>query len=86
MRLRRETGDFSLSFTENVTSKTIAKGLGAEDLIGVIVEVDGAYSVATAAAVNDGTIELTCGDNTVKYVPATGVATYVPATNDAGND
>lgn len=82
MRLRRETGDFSLSFTENVTSKTIAKGLGAEDLIGVIVEVDGAYSIVSDAFISNGTIVLSCGGYRVEYVPTTGVATYVPSNND----
>lgn len=77
MRLRRETGDFSLSFAHNVTSKTIAKGLGAEDLIGVIVEYNGNFYVVTGASESEGTIALDTGlaGYNIAYVVATGVIT-----------
>lgn len=85
MRLRRETGDFSIAFTEEVTSKTIVTGLGVEDLIGVIIDVDGTYYAVTSASESEGVITLGIGtDDTVTYTVATGVVEFEAA--DDGND
>ena len=59
MRLRRETGDFSIVITSNAA--TIRKNLNAEDLIGAII-VDGTVTaVVTAITTAAATLTLTAG-------------------------
>lgn len=46
MRLRRETGDFSIVFSDNIHACQIQKGLGPKDLIGAVVEIETVYGSA----------------------------------------
>ena len=78
MRLRRETGDFQIKVTDNdgtLTVNTIRTGLGAEDLIGEVVDADGVLSVIVSAI--DGTDEVIARTvyHTLTYVPSTGAIT-----------
>ena len=80
MRLRRETGDFQIKVTNNdgtLTVNTIHTGLGAEDLIGEVVDAAGTLEAVTSAA--DGTDEVTAitATYTLTYVPSTGAITAV---------
>jgi len=80
MRLRRETGDFQIKVTNNdgtLTVNTIRTGLGAEDLIGEVVDAAGALEAVTSAT--DGTDEVTAitATYTLTYVPSTGAITAV---------
>lgn len=80
MRLRRETGDFQIKVTDNdgtLTVNTIRTGLGAEDLIGEVVDAAGALEAVTSAT--DGTDEVTAITTTytLTYVPSTGAITAV---------
>lgn len=80
MRLRRETGDFQIKVTDNdgtLTVNTIRTGLGAEDLIGEVVDAAGALEAVTSAT--DGTDEVTAitATYTLTYVPSTGAITAV---------
>lgn len=70
MRLRRETGDFSIVITSNAA--TIRKNLNAEDLIGAII-VDGTVTaVVTAITTAAATLTLTAGAKNYTYTIATG--------------
>lgn len=80
MRLRRETGDFQIKVTNNdgtLTVNTIRTGLGAEDLIGEVVDAAGTLEAVTSAS--DGTDEVTVITTTytLTYVPSTGAITAV---------
>lgn len=80
MRLRRETGDFQIKVTNNdgtLTVNTIRTGLGAEDLIGEIVDAAGVLEAVTSAT--DGTNKVTAitASYTLTYVPSTGAITAV---------
>lgn len=80
MRLRRETGDFQIKVTNNdgtLTVNTIRTGLGAEDLIGEVVDAAGTFETVTSAA--DGTDKVTVITTTytLTYVPSTGAITAV---------
>lgn len=76
MRLRRETGDFSIVIKSNKAE--IRKNLNAEDLIGAIV-VDGTVTaVVTAITTASTTLTLTAGAKTYTYTIETGaIATVV---------
>lgn len=84
MRLRRETGDFSIAFGDN-TECQIRKGLAAEDLIGAVVQTGVAMGVVTGTEKNTdtGAITLKCVDaaatpnDTFVYNPDTGIVKYV---------
>lgn len=86
MRLRRETGDFSIVI--DGTECQIRKGLSAEDLIGVIIQDGISAGVVTGTWINEatGTITLKCVDaaatpnDTFVYDPATGIVTYSQTT------
>jgi hypothetical protein len=70
MRLRRETGDFSIVIKSNKAE--IRKNLNAEDLIGAIV-VDGTVTaVVTAITTASATLTLTAGAKTYTYTIETG--------------
>lgn len=75
MRLRRETGDFSIKLDDENTAITIVKGLSAEDLIGAVIEYNGGFYVVSAATEEDGVVTLTSGieDGTITYTAETGV-------------
>ena len=78
MRLRRETGDYSIAIVNRAA--TIPAHLNAEDLIGAIV-VDGtATAVVTAITTASTTLSLTAGAKTYTYTIATG-AISAPAGN-----
>ena len=54
MRVRRETGDFSIKFTAT-TNPVLPKNLLAEDLLGAVVEAaDGTMTIVTAVAAGTG--------------------------------
>lgn len=74
MRLRRETGDFSIKFAENAMTKTVVSGLGAEDLIGAIIEYGGDFYVVTSTSTSEGVIILASAleGYTVTYTVGTG--------------
>lgn len=72
MRLRRESGDFSIDIAK--LPKTIRKGLTGEDLIGVIVHDSTAGTYRVVDTVTEGTDEITLGD-VAKYKPSTGEVT-----------
>lgn len=76
MRLRRETGDFSIVIEESAAE--IRANLNAEDLIGAII-VDGtATAVVTAITTASTTLTLTAGAKSYTYTIATGaIATVV---------
>lgn len=74
MRLRRETGDFQIKVTSDGVN-TIRKGLGANDLIGETVAVEGGYVAVTSAIASDNGIVLTTTAGTYTYNPATGEIT-----------
>ena len=63
MRLRRETGDFSIVRDPETGYSTLPAGLSAEDLVGVIIEYDAGSFCACISAENDpydeGVINLT---------------------------
>lgn len=70
MRLRRETGDFSIVIKSNKAE--IRKNLNAEDLIGAII-VDGTVTaVVTAITTAAATLTLTAGAKSYTYTIATG--------------
>lgn len=70
MRLRRETGDFSIVIKSNKAE--IRKNLNAEDLIGAII-VDGTVTaVVTAITTAAATLTLTAGAKNYTYTIETG--------------
>ena len=73
MRVRKETGDFSIKFTAS-TTPIIPKGLTPTDLLGAVIEeADGSVVVVSAAsAPSEGVITLTAGSDTYSYTVATG--------------
>ena len=80
MRLRRETGDFQIRVTVDdgtVTVNSIAKGLLAEDFVGQVVDVDGAFEVVTAVSENKlaGTVSAVTATYTLTYTKGTGAIT-----------
>jgi len=86
MRLRRETGDFSITF-DGTTECQIRKGLSAEDLIGAVVQTGVAMGVVTGTEKNTdtGAIILKCADaalvdGTFVYNPDTGIVKYTKIT------
>lgn len=73
MRLRRETGDFSIVFT-STTNPIITKNLLAEDLLGCVIEAaDGTLSAVISVSVGTGKYTLSDGTNTYEYTLETGV-------------
>jgi hypothetical protein len=73
MRVRRETGDYSIKFTAT-TNPVLPKNLLAEDLLGAVIEGDtGTMAIVTAVQPGDGVINLLAGDATCIYTPSTGV-------------
>lgn len=80
MRLRRETGDFQIKITDNdgtLTGNTIRTGLGAEDLIGEVVDAAGVLETVCTAV--DGTDKVTAEtyNYVFDYVPSTGAITAI---------
>lgn len=84
MRLRRETGDFSIRFDGDTHTCEIRKGLNAEDLIGVVIQFGTLVSVVTAVIANEGNYEFGVAgvpsSDSVTYNPVTGVVTYTRMT------
>lgn len=78
MRLRTEAGDYSIVI-KNGAVEPIRKELHAYQLVGVIVEKDGAFQVVTAVepAANGLTYTLTAGDISLTYTVATGAVAVV---------
>ena len=85
MRLRRETGDFSIVIdgTADTANCQIRRGLAAEDLIGAVVQTGVAMGVVTGTEKNTdtGAIILKCADavlvdGTFVYNPDTGIVKY----------
>lgn len=73
MRVRRETGDFSIKFTAT-TNPVLPKNLLAEDLLGTVIEAaDGTMTIVTAVEAGTGTVTLTAGSDSYTYTLATGV-------------
>ncbi len=73
MRLRRETGDYSIKFTAT-TNPVLPKNLLAEDLLGAVIEAaDGTMTIVTGVKAETGTVTLTAGAATYVYTLATGV-------------
>ena len=59
MRLRRETGDFSIKYDSTNGYNSIPANLSAEDLVGVIYQpADGKYAVCIGAEKSTTTIAL----------------------------
>lgn len=87
MRLRRETGDFSIVF-DGTTECLIRKGLAAEDLIGAIIQNGTSTGVVTGTLedAETGAIALMCADaatsasDTFDYNPGTGIVKYTKTT------
>lgn len=78
MRLRRETGDFQIKVTDNdgtLSVNTIRTGLGAEDLIGEVVDAAGTLEAVTSAADGTNEVTVTTTTYTLTYVPSTGAIT-----------
>ncbi len=80
MRLRRETGDFSIRFDSNTNTCEIRKGLNAEDLIGVVIQCGTITGVVTAIVPDGDNYDFVVAGipsaDTVIYNPVTGVVTY----------
>lgn len=74
MRLRRETGDFSIKLDDENTAITIVKGLSAEDFIGAVVEYNGHFYVVGATSEEDGVVTLNTPSIplTITYTAETG--------------
>lgn len=94
MRLRRETGDFSIVFSDNIHACQIQKGLGPKDLIGAVVEIETVYGSAftvLSAIGFRGENEtpyirlLVEGTSPFYYNPETGVVTGGSEANNGGN-
>lgn len=85
MRLRRETGDFSIVFDDN-TECQIRKGLAPEDLIGAVIQNGILIGVVTGTLEDTGSITLKCVDaaatpnDTFAYNPVTGIVKYTKIT------
>lgn len=82
MRLRRETGDFQIkvivnSETSAITANTIQKNLLDEDLVGQIVDANGAWEVITKVTNSTTTITAVTESYTLTYTKATGAITAV---------
>lgn len=76
MRLRRESGDFSINIVD--AAATIRPNLNAGDLIGAIITSGTVTAVVTAITTGDGTLTLTAGSASYTYTVATGaIATVV---------
>ena len=81
MRLRRETGDFSIVFGDN-TECQIRKGLAAEDLVGAVIQNRTLIGVVTGTLEDTGSITLKCADaaasanDSFVYNPVTGIVKY----------
>lgn len=78
MRLRRETGDFSIVVAEDYSvAKPIWKNLILEDLLGVIVDYNGVLEtvVKVEAGSTAGTFVATTDSLKLTYTKATGVVT-----------
>lgn len=80
MRLRRETGDFSIRFDGDTHTCEIRKGLNAEDLIGVVIQFGTMVGVVTSVILDSGNYDLTVAgipsSDSVTYNPVTGVVTH----------
>jgi len=78
MRLRTEAGDYSIVI-KNGAVAPIRKELHAYQLVGVIVEKDGAFQAVTVVkpAANGLTYTLTAGDISLTYTVATGAVAVV---------
>lgn len=83
MRLRRETGDFSIRFDGDTHTCEIRKGLNAEDLIGVVIQKGTRVGVVTGAGPDEAPyIRLSCPDvlsgpnDFINYNSETGVVRY----------
>lgn len=73
MRLRRETGDFSIKFDTDATEVTIRKNLNSEDLVGCVVQQETAEGTGMTVIVS------------VVQNKTTGVVVLAPATGDSYN-
>ena len=89
MRLRRESGDFQIVFTEPGLLP-IRKGLSPEDLIGQVVSVPVSdiptlCVIAASFKQEDGTVVLKTAaglSGSIIYDPETGILTYFTSGND----
>lgn len=90
MRLRRETGDFSIVF-DDTTECQIRKGLAPEDLIGAVIQngirmgvVTGTRKDAETGVINLGRVTAadSAGD-TFAYNPVTGIVKYTKNTDNS---
>lgn len=73
MRVRRETGDFSIKFTAT-KNPVLPKNLLAEDLLGTVIEAaDGTMTIVSAVKAGEGVVTLTAGSKSYTYTLATGV-------------
>ena len=75
MRVRRETGDFSIKLVNNTA--TIRKNLSAEDLLGYVVEThDGpgyTLTIITSVTATENSVMFKIGADSFTYTPSTGV-------------
>lgn len=73
MRVRRETGDYSIKFTAT-TNPVLPKNLLAEDLLGAVIEAaDGTLTIVSAVKAGEGVVTLTAGSTSYTYTLETGV-------------
>lgn len=71
MRVRKETGDFSIKLDTN-NAATIRPKLSAEDLLGYVVDNGTNLTVITSVADSTSTITLTAGSVSYTYTKSTG--------------
>ncbi len=81
MRLRRETGDYTLAFTESVTSVTVPATLKAEDFLGAIINNAGSMYVVTNVTESRDGLALGTADasNTYTYTVLNSVGSVTVA-------
>lgn len=75
MRLRRETGNYSIVIADDAAS--IPKNLNAEDLIGAIIVNGTDTAVVSAITTGEGTLTLTAGSDSYTYTASTGAIAVV---------
>lgn len=87
MRLRRETGDYTLAFTASVTSVTVPATLKAEDFLGAIIDNAGSMYVVTNVTASGNNLVLGTADasNTYTYSVSNSVGSVTVAAVDIGD-
>lgn len=73
MRLRRESGNFEIVLTAEVTSVQLKTNEEPEEFLGAVINNSGSLEVVTSVSDTSGVYTLTTSESSYTYTKATGV-------------